>query len=184
MTSPPGSGSPDAAGLSGVPSGVLSGVPVALVPGALALLASYGSLVDPVADLRAACLRAVGALGPRVRVVASGDAGLRVGASLVEAAGASLTAADDAATGVLVVGNGSAKRTEKAPGHFDERAETFDAALSTALVAGGPVDVDATLAEELWADVGALEVVRGLATPEVLYDDQPYGVAYWVMLWR
>lgn len=179
MTSRSGSGLPDAAGLSGVPSGV----PVALVPGALALLASYGSLVDPVADLRAACRRAVGALGPRVRVVASGDAGLRVGAGLVEAAGASVAAAD-ATTGVLVVGNGSAKRTEKAPGHLDERAEAFDEAIRAALLAGGPVEVDAALAEELWADVGALEVVRGLATSEVLYDDQPYGVAYWVMLWR
>lgn len=180
MTSPSGSGLPDAAGLSGVPSGV----PVALVPGALALLASYGSLVDPVADLRAACLRAVGVLGSRVRVVASGDAGLRVGAGLVAVAGASVAAADATSTGVLVVGNGSAKRTEKAPGHFDERAEAFDEAIRAALLAGGPVEVDAALAEELWADVGALEVVRGLATPEVLYDDQPYGVAYWVMLWR
>lgn len=161
-------------------------LPVALVPGALALLASYASLVDPVADLRAACLRAVGALGPRVRVVASGDAGLRVGAGLVAAAGASRAESDAEAdaTGVLVVGNGSAKRTEKAPGHFDERAEGFDEAIRVGLLAGGPVEVDATLAEELWADVGALEVVRGLATPEVLYDDQPFGVAYWVMLWR
>ncbi len=38
-----------------------------------------------------------------------------------------------------MVGNGSAKRTEKAPGHFDERAEAFDAELGASLRAGRTV---------------------------------------------
>src|SRR5690606_34062265 len=90
--------------------------PVVLIPGVLALLPSYASIEDPVADLRAACAKAVAVLGPRVRVAASAPSGDRVAAALVEASGGRVV--DDDATGVLVVGNGSAKRTEKAPGHL------------------------------------------------------------------
>lgn len=173
---------------AGAPGAEPGGVPVALVPGVLALLPEYASLDDPVADLRAACVKAVGALGPRVRVVASGRSAERVGAAIVAEAGggvvaAGATADSGAETGVLVVANGSAKRTEKAPGHFDERAEAFDAALGASLRAGGPVEIDAALARELWADAGALPLVDGLGEATVLYDDAPFGVAYWVMAW-
>lgn len=158
-----------------------------LVPGVLALLPEYASLEDPVADLRDVCVSAVADLGPRVRVVASGDAGAQVGAALVAAAGAA--AVDAGETGVLVVGNGSAKRTEKAPGHLDERAQHFDAGLRAALT--GDVAalglVDHALADELWADVGALVQLPALvpqgATAEVRYDDAPLGVQYWVISW-
>lgn len=154
------------------------GLPIALVPGVLALLPEYASIEDPVVDLRDACLAAVGRLGPRVRVVAAATSGARVGAALVAAAGAAL--AESGATGTLVVGNGSGRRTEKAPGHFDERAEGFDAGLRADLASA-----DAGLAAELWADVGALGELagRGLADAEVLYDDLPFGVQYWVAVW-
>ncbi|WP_231123561.1 class III extradiol ring-cleavage dioxygenase family protein [Nocardioides sambongensis] len=152
-----------------------------LVPGVPALLPEYASLEDPVADLRAACRTAVERLGPRVRVVASAPSGGRVGAALVEASAGQVV--DDGETGVLLVGNGSAKRTEKAPGHLDERAEAFDAALAAGL-RGGTVAVDAALADELWADVGALAAVDGLGAGEMLYDATPFGVAYWVVGWR
>ncbi|UMG91169.1 hypothetical protein [Nocardioides sp. TF02-7] len=84
-------------------------------------------------------------------------------AHLVAEAGA--TVVDDAETGVLVVGNGSAKRTEKAPGHLDERAEAFDAAVGAALLAPDPAALaalDERLAAELWADVAALRELGGL----------------------
>lgn len=151
---------------------------VALVPGVLALLPTYASLEDPVADLRTACLAAVGRLGPRVRVVASGVSGARVGVALVRASGAEVVSEGE--SGLLVVANGSAMRTEKAPGHFDPRAEAFDAALRADLSSGSP-----ELAAELWADIGALGELdhRGLADAEVLYDDVPYGVQYWVAVW-
>lgn len=154
-------------------------LPAALVPGVLALLPSYASLEDPVAELRTACLAAVSRLGPRVRVVASGGSGGRVGAALVAAVGASVAESDE--TGVLVVANGSGRRTEKAPGYFDERAETFDATLRADLGSA-----DAGLAAELWADVAALDALdgRALADAEVLYDDLPFGVQYWVAVWR
>lgn len=153
--------------------------PTALVPGVLALLPSYTSIEDAVANLRAACLEAVGRLGPRVRVVASGatgGSGARVGAALVAAAGAAVVESGE--TGVLVVGNGSAKRTEKAPGHLDERAAAFDDALRASFA-----DIDPALAGELWADTACLAGLRPLAEAEVLYDDAPFGVQYWVAVW-
>lgn len=149
------------------------------MPGVLALLPSYSSIEDPVADLRSACLEAVGRLGPRVRVVASdatGGSGARVGAALVAAVGAQVV--EDDATGVLVVGNGSATRTEKAPGHLDERAAAFDDALRASFASADPV-----LADELWADAHCLTGLPPLAEADVLYDAAPFGVQYWVAVW-
>lgn len=150
--------------------------PVALVPGVLALLPSYASIDDPVAELRAACLTAVGELGPRVRVEASGASGVRVGAGLVRAVGA--TVVTSAESGVLVVGNGSATRTEKAPGHLDPRAEAFDATLRESFSG-----IDQELATELWADTACLAGLPRLAEADVRYDDAPFGVQYWVAVW-
>jgi len=152
---------------------------VVLVPGVLALLPEYAGLEDPVAELRAAALAAVGRLGREVTVLADAQ-GARVASYLVEA-----TDRDHAEPSFLVVGNGSAMRTEKAPGHFDERAEAFDAALAASLRAGRP-HVDAGLAGELWASVdGITRLVElgDLGTAQVDYDDAPYGVQYWVMRW-
>lgn len=194
-------------------------VPVVVVPGVPALLPHHASLDDPVVDLRAACRAAVAGLGPRVRVVGSA-LGARVGAHLVRAAGAQvwpddllpaersvegaevdlaqplwcgISLADEipGATGVLVVANGSAKRTEKAPGHLDERAEAFDELLRELLVgpdAAALAAIDTDLAEELWADVEALPALAALLGPgaevDVTYDDAPFGVQYWVISYR
>src|SRR4029077_14204105 len=76
---------------------------------------------------------------------------------------------------------------EKAPGHLDERAEAFDAALGASLRAGAPA-VDLGLARELWASVDAIvelgELDEDLGDAQVDYDDAPYGVQYWVMRFR
>ena len=87
----------------------------------------------------------------------------------------------------LVVGNGSAKRTEKAPGHLDERAEAFDDALRR-VASGRPTRPStSTSARELWASVDAIVELAELdatwATAQVDYDDDPFGVQYWVMRW-
>ena len=160
---------------------------VVLVPGVLALLPEYAGVEDPVAELRAACLTAVAWLEGDVAVL--GDAqGMRVGESLLSAAGVSRLAslAPQPPRAYLVVGNGSAKRTEKAPGHFDERAEAFDAALGESLRSGRPA-VDVGLARELWASVDGIvelgELDGRLGEAQVDYEDAPYGVAYWVMRW-
>jgi hypothetical protein len=169
---------------------------VVLVPGALALLPEYASLDDPVADLRTACLEAVGWLveaGP-VTVLAD-DQGRRVAEHLVSEVGGATRATDSPddlrASGatVLVVGNGSARRSEKAPGHLDQRAATFDAGLGRSLKEGSPqllAALDRELASELWASVDA--IVQMAALPDLTlvgvdYDDDPFGVQYWVIRW-
>ena len=92
--------------------------------------------------------------------------------------------------GLLVVANGSAMRTEKAPGHFDERAEAFDEGIGTALRTGDLETlraIDPGLAAELWADVDALvnlPVLGEVTEVQVDYDDAPYGVQYWVVRWQ
>ncbi|MFD8329050.1 class III extradiol dioxygenase subunit B-like domain-containing protein [Streptomyces lydicus] len=93
---------------------------------------------------------------------------------------------------LLVMGDGSACRTVKAPGYFDERAEGFDAAAAHAL---GTADLpalralDATLAADLQASGRACwQVLTGAAedtdlTGRLLRDEAPYGVGYFVATW-
>jgi hypothetical protein len=175
---------------------VTSPVRVVLVPGVLALLPSYSGIEDPVADLRDACLDAVRWLGADPRVVA-GAQGARVASYLTGVSRLASLApqppsgslAPQPPSGVLVVANGSAKRTEKAPGHLDQRALGFDDALRASLVAGHLGDLDQDLARELWADVDSLvrlgrEIDLDPASVRVDYDDDPYGVQYWVIRWE
>jgi hypothetical protein len=160
---------------------------VALVPGCLALLPEYASLDDPVDELRAACLAAVAWLGEDVRVIA-GSQGARVASSLLAEVGTAPVTSGEA---YLIVGNGSACRSEKAPGHLDPRAAGFDTALGTALVAGDAAalrTLDPGLAEELWCyDVPAFvrlgEVLRPGPPAEVHFAGDPFGVQYWVLSW-
>ncbi|WP_128374939.1 class III extradiol dioxygenase subunit B-like domain-containing protein [Streptomyces cavernae] len=93
---------------------------------------------------------------------------------------------------LLVMGDGSACRTLKAPGYLDERAAPFDAAVARAL---GSADVaalkalDAELAAELKASGRApWQVLAGAAEDaglggSLLYDEAPYGVGYLVAAW-
>jgi hypothetical protein len=153
------------------------------VPGTLALLPEYAGLEDPVADLRAACLDAVGWLGADVKVLADPQ-GARVADHLL----ATTTRSGDEPS-YLVVGNGSARRTEKAPGHLDERAAAFDAGLGRTLKDGlsdALAAIDRDLARELWASVDAIvemPAIPDLSLVQVDYDDDPYGVQYWVLRW-
>jgi len=92
----------------------------------------------------------------------------------------------------LVVGDGSARRTERSPGYVDPRAEPFDAVVAAALAtgdAGGLRDLDPALgADLLAAGVPAWRAVgRALAgrryEADLLYDEAPYGVGYFVAVW-
>lgn len=94
--------------------------------------------------------------------------------------------------GVLAMGDGSARRTVKAPGYLDAGAEPFDAAVATAL-AGGDVGALATLdASEgqrllaagvpTWRAVGA--ALAGHAINARLHlHTAPFGVGYLVADW-
>jgi hypothetical protein len=100
----------------------------------------------------------------------------------------------DASTGLLVIGDGSARRGPRAPGHFDERAAAFDAAAERAVRAGDTralLDLDPGLARDLMATgraawqvlAGALEGGTSLSV-EVPYAGDPFGVAYLVATLR
>ncbi|MFD9354579.1 hypothetical protein [Streptomyces sp. NPDC060031] len=106
-------------------------------------------------------------------------------------AGRELAARDDRVA-LLVMGDGSACRTLKAPGYLDERAAAFDAAAGRAL---GAADVpaltalDAGLASELqaagrapWQVLAGAAEGAGLAG-RLLFEDAPYGVGYFVAAW-
>ncbi|WP_369375913.1 class III extradiol dioxygenase subunit B-like domain-containing protein [Streptomyces sp. cg36] len=93
---------------------------------------------------------------------------------------------------LLVMGDGSACRTLKAPGYLDERAAAFDASVAGAL--GGAdtralLELDAELAYELKAAGRApWQVLAGAAegadlAGRLLYEDAPYGVGYFVSVW-
>lgn len=93
--------------------------------------------------------------------------------------------------GLLVVGDGSARRTEKAPGYLDDRAQGFDETVEQALAAGDSsalADLDAGLAAELM--VGGAPVWRAAARAatgpwrgRVHYSGAPFGVGYLVASW-
>jgi hypothetical protein len=89
---------------------------------------------------------------------------------------------------LLVVGDGSARRSLTAPGYLDERAEAFDVSAETAIREGDMAalaGLDAILAAELLASGrAAWQVLAGAvglqrrAPGEVLYADAPFGVSY------
>ncbi|MBD0740591.1 class III extradiol dioxygenase subunit B-like domain-containing protein [Streptomyces sp. CBMA29] len=93
---------------------------------------------------------------------------------------------------LLVMGDGSACRTVKAPGYLDERAEPFDAAVTSALAAADTdalTALDAELADALkvsgrapWQVLAGAAQGAGLAG-ELLYEAAPYGVGYAVATW-
>lgn len=94
---------------------------------------------------------------------------------------------------LLLLGDGSARRGEKAPGFLDERAFAFDDAVAAALASGDAAalrDLDAGLAAELM--VGGRSVLRLLGllgdrlaptAATLTHRDDPYGVSYLVARW-
>ena len=94
---------------------------------------------------------------------------------------------------LFLLGDGSARRGEKAPGFLDERAFGFDDAVADALASGdpGPLrDLDRALAAELM--VGGRSVLRLLGLlgdrrrptrAALTHRDDPYGVSYFVARW-
>ncbi|MGJ9414115.1 hypothetical protein ACHAAC_15540 [Aeromicrobium sp. CF4.19] len=102
------------------------------------------------------------------------------------------------AEALLVMADGSARRTERAPGHLDPRAETMDAAVGAALQDGDAAtlaSLDLGLADELLVSgapalraLGAAVVARTTEGAEVVsrlrHDSAPFGVGYWVADWR
>jgi hypothetical protein len=121
----------------------------------------------------------------------AGHAGTRLGVGPDELA----RALDDipGPVGVLAVGDGSARRTLKAPGHLDPAAEPFDTAVAAALAAGDPgalAALDPAEGERLlaagvpvWRAVGAALAGRR-ATARLHAHEAPFGVGYLVADWH
>jgi hypothetical protein len=144
-------------------------------------------VLPPAAGIGAYLLDQAGYQGPRLIWTvsegepASGCAGL--GAELAGLGGSGQR------TGLLVLGDGSARRGPRAPGYVDERAAAFDDAWQRAIRAGdlpALLDVDPGLARELMATGRpAWQVLAGacpgpLRTVDVGYAGDPFGVMYLV----
>jgi hypothetical protein len=94
---------------------------------------------------------------------------------------------------LLVMGDGSARRGEKAPGYDDPRARPYDDAVARALATADLAalrGLDPGLAAELLASGRApWQVLAGAAAGtgwrgDLSYYAAPYGVAYFVAGWR
>lgn len=100
-------------------------------------------------------------------------------------------------TALLVMADGSAKRSTGAPGYFDGRAEAFDQLISAALAAGDAhtlESLDEGLSLDLWAAgaqplklLGRMVVAEMAKSASVAaqlrYNAAPFGVGYWVANW-
>jgi hypothetical protein len=120
----------------------------------------------------------------------AGFAGTRVGVGPADAG--SLIRELSGPVGVLAVGDGSARRTVKAPGYLDDAAAPFDAAVAAALAAGDAAalaELDLAEAERLlavgaptWQAVGAALTRRDVSA-RLHLDTAPFGVGYLVADW-
>jgi hypothetical protein len=103
-----------------------------------------------------------------------------------------LALAETERLGLIVMGDGTARRSTSAPGYLDARAEPYDAAIEAALREGDG-DALAALDEPLGADLlaagvpawraaGAL-LAGGEYDADLLYAQAPFGVGYFVAQW-
>jgi len=124
----------------------------------------------------------------RERMTASEFHAVSFDASPAECAalGARLAATADRVA-LLVMADGSACLTEKSPGYLDPRAEPYNRAIVEALARAEIPPLDPAEAAGLGvAGRAALQVLDGCRSTlraEVLYDDAPYGVGYFVVRW-
>lgn len=113
------------------------------------------------------------------------------GWSIGRGAGAVRPVDDATPAALIVMGDGSARRSTSAPGYLDERAAPFDAHLADTLRTGKPMAlaVDAVLGDELLATAprvwSAAMPLLGEASfrADLMYDAAPYGVGYFVAAW-
>lgn len=93
---------------------------------------------------------------------------------------------------LLVMGDGSARRTEQSPCWYDPDAIPFDDQVSAALVAGeaqGLLDLDAAVGDQVmasgvdaWRRAGTLLAGPAMTT-RLHYAEAPFGVLYLVASW-
>ncbi|WP_061294381.1 hypothetical protein [Herbidospora cretacea] len=81
---------------------------------------------------------------------------------------------------LLVMGDGSARLTEKSPGYLHPGAAAYARRMEAALVTGETASLDPGEAAEMWAEGRAAFQTLPDRPAELLYSDAPYGVAYYV----
>ncbi|HEX4723667.1 MAG TPA: hypothetical protein VH333_14195 [Pseudonocardiaceae bacterium] len=169
-------------------------VPVSLASDAISLTSD--SAVDPALPLPALVagwLRAqAGAERVEVNLV---EPGLSAAGCEQFGADLAMALAGESPVGLLVLGDGANRHTDRAPARPDDRAGDFDQRARAALAAADPAGLlalDADLATELGAmGRAAWQVLAGVAlavggpwTGELSYSDAPFGVAYHVAVWE
>jgi hypothetical protein len=127
--------------------------------------------------------------GQTVAATASPEACVRLGRALgPESTGAGA----GVRLGLLVMGDGSARRSDRAPGSFHPDAEAFDRSVAGALGTADTAalrDLDPRAAGTLMvAGRAPWQVLAGAADgrawhAELHYHDAPYGVGYFVASW-
>jgi hypothetical protein len=162
----------------------------------LARLAAPGPRVDPLSS--ALALPIPLAIGAQL-LDRAGYAGPRVLQSIAESASPDACrdlgrdlAADAPLSALLVMGDGTARRSAAAPGYLDERAEPFDTVVEQAFRDGDVAALaalDPDVARDLLAAgrpawqvlAGALAATTAVRpSTRILYSDAPFGVAYLV----
>jgi hypothetical protein len=121
----------------------------------------------------------------------AGHAGSRLGVGPGDLAAA--LDDDPGPVAVLAMGDGSARRSEKAPGHLDPAATPFDAAVARALATGDAAALASLDPEQgarllaagvpVWRAVGAVLAGREVRA-QLHFDGAPFGVGYLVADWR
>jgi hypothetical protein len=111
----------------------------------------------------------------------------------VDGAAAAAATLGEGTRAVVVVADGSACRSERAPGHLDDRAEGFDTAIADLLARGdaaGLAGLSDDLAVELmcgglpaWRWTVAALADEAVTGAELRKHEAPYGVGYFVALW-
>ncbi|WP_066365197.1 hypothetical protein [Herbidospora mongoliensis] len=81
---------------------------------------------------------------------------------------------------LLVMGDGSARLTEKSPGYLHPGAAAYSERVAAALVDGRASSLDPDEAAEMWAAGRAAFQTLPDWPAELLCSDAPYGVAYYV----
>jgi hypothetical protein len=167
----------------------------------LARRAAPGPRPDPLSSAPRLPLPLSLAIGARL-LDGAGYAGPRVLQSIAESASPDACrdlgrdlAADAPLGALLVMGDGTARRSAAAPGYLDERAEPFDTVVEQAFRDGDVpalAALDPDLARDLLAAgrpawqvlAGALAATIDAAavrpSTRILYSDAPFGVAYLV----
>lgn len=165
-------------------------VSVAIVPAAPVLLPQWASLVDPVPQLRSVTHTAVAWLTSRcaeIRVLAATEQEQDIARHLLT--GRRLTGQG---MGLLVVADGTARRGEKAPGHFDERSAAYDENITRALRDGDLAtlrSLDVAQGDELMAAgvrtlIALGDEIHVVTKSQLDLAEAPYGVQYWVARWE